>query len=56
MSDMQRRQTTDAVNASSFGTNQLSPSQGEFLKAPTIQDGGASGKATKEPDDKVGAR
>jgi len=43
-------QTTDAANAG-FGTKQLSSNQGNFMASGALQDGGASQKGSKEPQD-----
>jgi hypothetical protein len=34
--DAMSRQSSDAANSKGFGTNQLSPNQGEFLKSAPL--------------------
>lgn len=56
MSDLQNRQSSDSANASGFGTNQLSSRQPDVLKSNKLEDGGASNKGQKEPENKTGVR
>jgi len=56
MSDKMTNQSSDSANSSGFGTNQLSTRQPDVLKSNSLQDGGASNKGQKEPEDKTGVR